>query len=172
MITKIRNQETETRIQLAQALYLEILKLGFNYGCFEVSLAALGAKLTVKDVNRKDRTPTQISKVLRRNGLHVNWLIGSDQKVTAGDISAILENRVQFKEDHPGGAVMGYLWTEHYPKKRGHAIAIVNHAPNSYIVMDTEASGRMQVTSDNLAHMANFVLQKGGRFEIAQVKKK
>jgi hypothetical protein len=182
MLTRISHKEAEaskeieTRIQAAEALYLKLSKLGYKYGCFEVSLVALGAKLSIEDVDRKTKLPSQVvrSERLRKAGLEINWLIGSDQQVTAAEITAVLNGRIQFDESYLGGTIVGYLLSEHYPqKRRGHTVAIiVNDTPDSNTVMDTEMLGKMLATAENLASKINYVLSKGGSFEIAQIKKK
>jgi hypothetical protein len=164
------NPELETRLQSAQNLYEELLNLGFKYGCLEVSLNALGANLMVSDVDRKEKTANLRGQLLHNNGLVVNWLISTDQKVTSEEISAILEGKMHFSPEYPDGEVLGYLWTIQIPNQRSHTIAVINLSPNSYIIFDTKMIGRMSVTSENLAHMANDVLSRGGKFEIAQIK--
>jgi hypothetical protein len=170
MTPEISNPEVEARLHSAQNLYLELLSLGFNYGCLEVSLIALGANLALSDVDRTEKDANKRSQLLEKNNLVVNWLISTDKVVTSKEISAIIEGEIQFAEDHPNGEVMGYLLTISVPDQVSHAIAVVCLAPNSYIVVDTKMIGRMPVTAENLAYMLNQVLNEGGKFEIAQIK--
>lgn len=157
-------------ISEAQELHRQITAAGFDYGCLEVSLTALGAKFTLEMVDRTDRKALSLNEVMDKSGLKVNWLVAAEERLGTEDIEDLLLGKVVLEESYPQGEVLGYLWVETIPYQKGHSVAIFP-VDGAYMVMDIEVGGLIQLTAENLAHMGNRVLALGGRFEIAQIKR-
>lgn len=166
----METSERDKNVTGAQELHRQVTEAGFDYGCLEVSLTALGAKYTLEKIDRAERDPMPLGDVIDKSGLRVNWLVSTEEKLSAKDIESLLCGRVILEESFPQGEVLGYLWIEAIPNQKGHAVAIFPE-DGAYMVMDTEVGGLIQVTAENLAHMGNRVLSLGGRFGIAQIKR-
>ncbi len=163
--------ESQLYITAAQDLYTQAARAGRRDGCLEVCLVALGAHLTFADVGSTVKNPTTLSEAVEKTSLRVNWEVSSTEQIDAADIHELLRGEVSFLEHYPNGEVAGYLLLENYPDRIGHAVVIIPEIEN-YSIIDTDITGNViTCTAQNLAFAANRILENGGVFEIAQMKK-
>jgi hypothetical protein len=165
------SQEREQNIAAAHSLHEQAVEAGLTYGCLETSLVALGAHLTIEDVDRKIRETSSLTDAINKTGLHVNWVVSTNQELSDTDIHDLFSGSIGFEEAYPEGELAGYLWIEHGANQTRHAIAILPDQPDLYFVMDTEISSTLHKNSQELSYLANHILSHGGSFEIAQIVK-
>lgn len=167
----MKSSAQEKNIQRAQELHHILAKAGFAHGCMEVCLTAFGATFALEEI-QTELQQRSLHEFIQSSGFVINWVVSTDQTVFAEDIDLLLKGKLPFHEHQPTGDVLGYLFSEHYPDKAGHMIAIFLN-DNSYFVIDTSLPlSCLEMTAENLAHLANFIVSKGGSFEIVQIKKK
>ncbi len=156
----------------AQNLLSEVREAGLSYGCLEVSLVALGAELSLKNIDRSQKEASLITEVLNKSGFEINWIINSQAAVTSDEIFALLTDQVILDEDFPHLETAGFLILDHYPDRNGHALAILPHETSPFLVMDTSCFGTMDLEAYNIAHVLNYTLSHGGSYEILELKHK
>lgn len=178
-------------VRAARSLYEEAKKAQLGFGCFEVSLRALGGEdIHYLDIlNRDEKHPTDLVGEVARRGLAVNWIIRLSPDITGQDFEVLFQQLPSsfFEEHHPQGFLMGYLCLETYysaaDEHNNHALAILPREimprntrrslkkHKSYIAVDTSVGGVVRVSVDNLAHYVAHVSKRGGTVDIAQIRK-
>ncbi len=161
-----------TNIQAAVELYYRLVVSGFNYGCFEVSLVALGANICFEEVDRAHKPPVPRIEAIQRHGLFINWIVEPSEILSSDDINQLFSGTIPFEEDYPNREVTGYLWVERYGGgAREHALAVFPDSQGKYLAIDTGSGGRQHTDAETLAMIANNLILSQGQLKIAQIVK-
>lgn len=169
----------EERVQAAEQLYRQAVQRDITRGCLEVSLVALGADITIDDVDPQQKETHSLIEAIEGRGFLLNWWFQVDNEnlptpLTSQDMADLFQGRFTVEEDFPTQETAGYLFVQFFPGQTGHVIAILPYdpdKPNRYYAIDTNVGTLLPLTADNLAHLANYTLAEGGRFEVAQLKR-
>lgn len=179
------SKEAVHSLRAADFLYDEILKSRLDYGCFEVSLRALGADYHLVELLDKDfNDHSGLLAVILRKGLVPSWIVSLALGSTGADIEDLLEGRYTIPKPRPSGVMTGFLGLESYPdelERPNHAIAILprQRMPrdlrrslkkrHAYAVVNTMAGGTLMVSADSIAGYAQRIRQDGGQLFISQI---
>ncbi|PIY80796.1 MAG: hypothetical protein COY80_01070 [Candidatus Pacebacteria bacterium CG_4_10_14_0_8_um_filter_42_14] len=187
---KIRPMKIESRvrhnIRSAQLLYEQALDANVDHGCVDLSLHSLGASPHLIDLTSPiDSSAQRLLELVCRNGFTPSWMIGIGPRLCGEQIEEILESKRSDLQVPLKGKLAGFLGIEHYEAGpiSSHVFSIIprQHLPRdlrrqltrqkAYAVFDTNGLGASIITTDDLARYADNVIERGGTFDIVQLRK-
>lgn len=115
--------ELPSNISRAREFHRQLLAKGFDHGCAEVSLTALGASFLSEDITElQART---LDTLVQNAGFRINWTVTTTNPLEAEDFDLLILGKINPQQAFPNDEIVGFIWTEDYPDGSGHMMAIL-----------------------------------------------
>lgn len=161
------NEQLQAHFSAANTLLIRAEKSGYDYGCVEMALVALGAPFTLADLSREEQPAVPTAERLHQADLQINWHISTGEPVGINDLNYIMH--AVSPDQCQEGDLAGFIWVMRHPESRGHVIAIAPDSPDTFLAFDPKAGGTFPTTLEGLVQSANHAIASGCTLEILEL---